>query len=79
MWHTGTALSVYQVEMPHDAYHEVVRIGMAFQVVHLGLLEVADVAYAHHCIPQGEIEGEQLAERRIVVQGGERHVPSSVA
>ena len=43
--YVGTVFSAHQVQIAHDAYHEVVRVGMAFQVVYLCLLEVAYVAH----------------------------------
>ena len=52
---------------------------MALQVVHPCLLQVAHIADAHHRVPHGKVEGEQLAQRGIVVQRGEHDVPSSVA
>ena len=52
---------------------------MAFQVVYLCLLEVAYVAHTHHRVPYREVEGKELAQGRVVVQGGEHYVPSSVA
>ena len=61
-----------------ETYQEGVAPHVAFQMVHLGLLEVADVAYPKGALPDGEVEREKLAYGRLVVQGGEADVLAEV-
>ena len=51
---------------------------MALQVIDLGLLDIAEIAQAQVCFPDGEIEGEELAHGRLVVQGGETDVLAEI-
>ena len=55
------------MEMLDKTEHEGMRPGMAFQMVYLGLLDVADVADAQGGLPNGEVECEELAQGRLVV------------
>ena len=64
--------------MLDETNQEGVAPHVAFQMVHLGLLEVADVAYPKGGLPDGEVEREELAYGRLVVQGGEADVLAEV-
>ena len=64
--------------MFHKAQHERMAPGMAFQMVCPGLLDVADVSHAQGASPDGEVQREELAHGRLVVQGGERDVPPEI-
>ena len=52
---------------------------MVFQVVDLGLLEVADIGYTHRDLPDREVEGYHLTEGRTVVEGGKQDILSFVS
>ena len=60
--------------MFYEAYHECMAPCMAFQVVHLSLLDVADVSHSQVRFPDRNVEREELAQGRLVVQGGETDV-----
>ena len=47
---------------------------MAFQVVYLGLLNVAVIAYSQICLLDRNIKCQELAEGRLVMQGGKADV-----
>ena len=66
------------MEMSYETYHERMAPCMALEMVHLGLLDIADVAYTHVCLPDGHVEHEELAQGRLVVQGGEADVLSEI-
>ena len=64
--------------MFYKANHECVRPSMTLQVIHFGLLNVANISYAQVRLLDREIKREKLAERWLVVQGGEADVLSEI-
>ena len=64
--------------MFYKTNHECMRPDMTLQIIHLGLLNVANIAYTQVRLLDREIKCEELAERRLVVQGGEADVFSEI-
>ena len=64
--------------MFYKTNHECVRPSMTLQIIYFGLLNVANISYAQVRLLDREIKREKLAERWLVVQGGEADVLSEI-
>jgi hypothetical protein len=47
-------------------------------MVHIGLLDIKDISQAQVRLLDGEIEGEELADGRLVMQRGETDILSKI-
>ena len=56
------------------AQHECMRPTVAFQIVYLSLLDVADITYSQATFLDWDIKREELSDSRLVVQGGKTDV-----
>ena len=66
------------MEVFHETYHECIAPCMTFQMVHIGLLDIKDISQAQVRLLDGEIEGEELADGRLVMQRGETDILSKI-
>ena len=55
------------MEMLDKTNHEGMRPSMTLQVIHFGLLNVANISYAYVRLLDRKIKREELTERRLVM------------
>ena len=71
-------IRVDDLEMFDETYQEGVAPHVTFQMVHFGLLNVADIAYTQGGLPDGKVERDILSNGWLVMQGREADVLAEI-